>query len=294
MLAKLISVDVSTEEAEKTAQVYVIEDIQNMGEYLNLHERVSKKQQTLTNDGIILSEKLATLLGVEEGDNVTLKISDTKRSERLVTGIVENYMYHYIYMTPEGYEEAFGKTTEYNQIFYKFADGIESNEQQKIAEYLLGKEMILSVTLVEEIQKAVDDMMNALNLVVWVLIISAGLLVFVVLFNLNNINISERRRELASLKVLGFSDMEVAMYVYRENIFLTLFGVALGVLLGSFLHKYLILTLEVDMIMFGRHINPMSYVYSIILTIIFAMFVNISMYYKLRQIDMVESLKSVE
>lgn len=294
MLAKLISVDVSTEEAEKTAQVYVIEDIQNMGEYLNLHERVSKKQQTLTNDGIILSEKLATLLGVEEGDNVTLKISDTKRSEMLVTGIVENYMYHYIYMTPEGYEEAFGKTTEYNQIFYKFADGIESNEQQKIAEYLLGKEMILSVTLVEEIQKAVDDMMNALNLVVWVLIISAGLLVFVVLFNLNNINISERRRELASLKVLGFSDMEVAMYVYRENIFLTLFGVALGVLLGSFLHKYLILTLEVDMIMFGRHINPMSYVYSIILTIIFAMFVNISMYYKLRQIDMVESLKSVE
>ena len=110
----------------------------------------------------------------------------------------------------------------------------------------------------------------------------------------DRINISERRRELASLKVLGFSDMEVAMYVYRENIFLTLFGVALGVLLGSFLHKYLILTLEVDMIMFGRHINPMSYVYSIILTIIFAMFVNISMYYKLRQIDMVESLKSVE
>lgn len=265
-----------------------------MGEYLDLHDRVTKKKYVLTDEGIILSEKLATLLGVDEGDDVTLKISDTERVDVPVTGIVENYMYHYIYMTPGVYERTFEKNPEYNQVFFKFADDNGDKDEQKLAEYLLEKEMIMSVSLVGEIQESVDDMMNALNLVVWVLIISAGLLVFVVLFNLNNINISERRRELASLKVLGFSDMEVAMYVYRENIFLTLFGVCAGLFMGTFLHKYLILTLEVDMIMFGRQISMMSYLYSIILTIIFAMLVNISMYYKLRQIDMVESLKSVE
>ena len=136
--------------------------------------------------------------------------------------------------------------------------------------------------------------MNALNLVVWVLIISAGLLVFVVLFNLNNINISERRRELASLKVLGFYDMEVAMYVYRENVFLTIFGILAGLFMGTWLHRYVILTLEVDMIMFGRDISMPSYLYSILFTIAFAVFVNGVMYRKLKQIDMVESLKSVE
>lgn len=294
LLTKNISLDISKEKKEKTAQIYVIDDLENIEEYLNLHERATKEKQKLSDGGIILSEKLASLLDAKVGDMVTLKISDTKREEVAVTGIVENYMYHYIYMTPKVYEQAFGKAPEYNQVFWKFVDDITEKDAQKIAEYLLDKDMIESVTLVNEIQKAVDDMMNALNLVVWVLIISAGLLVFVVLFNLNNINISERRRELASLKVLGFSDIEVAMYVYRENIFLMLIGIALGVFVGAWLHKYLIVTLEVDMIMFGRHINNMSYLYSIILTIVFAMFVNISMFYKLRQIDMVESLKSVE
>ena len=294
MLAKLLSVDVFTEKAEKTAQVYVIEDIQKMEEYLDLHGRVTKEKCTLTDDGVILSEKLASVMGVEEGDLVTLKISDTKNAEVLVTGVAENYMNHYVYMTPAGYENIFEEAPKYNQIFFKFEDDVEEKGEQEIAQYLLEKEWIESITLVKDIQKSIDDMMNALNLVVWVLIISAGLLVFVVLFNLNNINISERRRELASLKVLGFSDIEVAIYVYRENIFLTLFGICIGVVMGSWLHKYLILTLEVDMIMFGRQINPMSYVYSIILTVLFAMLVNISMFYKLRQIDMVESLKSVE
>ena len=294
MLTKQISLDVFTEEAEKTAQVYVIQDPQNMEEYLKLHERVTKKTYSLTDEGVILSEKLASLLRVEEGEYVTFRISDTESCEVLVTGVAENYMYHYVYMTPVKYEQIFEKTPVYNQIFFEFEENITAKDEQKIAEYLLEKEMIESVTLVDEIQKSVDDMMNALNLVVWVLIISAGLLEFVVLFNLNNISISERRRELASLKVLGFSDMEVAMYVYRENIFLTLFGICIGVFIGTWLHKYLILTLEVDMIMFGRQISPMSYIYSIIFTVLFAMFVNISMYYKLREIDMVESLKSVE
>ena len=294
LLTKNISLDVSKEKTEKTAQIFVIENLENIDEYLNLHDRVTKEPQKLTNEGVILSEKLASLLDVKKGDTITLKISDTKMSEVTITGIAENYMYHYIYMTPTVYEQAFGKTPEYNQVFWKFNGQLDEKEAEKTAQYLLGKDMIESVALVNEIQKAVDDMMNALNLVVWVLIISAGLLVFVVLFNLNNINISERRRELASLKVLGFSDMEVAMYVYRENFLLTIIGIVVGLILGTWLHKYLIATLEVDMIMFGRHINNTSYLYSVIFTILFAMFVNIAMFYKLRQIDMVESLKSVE
>ena len=154
--------------------------------------------------------------------------------------------------------------------------------------------MVISVSLVEELQDALNDMIGALNLVVWVLIAATGLLVFVVLFNLNNINISERRRELASLKVRGFFNMDVAMYVYRENIFLTIFGILLGLFLGTWLHQYLITTLEVDLIMFGREINSISYLYSTLFTIAFAVLVNIGMYKKLKQIDMIESLKSVE
>lgn len=294
MLAQLLSVDAFTDAAEKTAQIYVIEDTQKMQAYLDLHDRLTKEKRVLTDEGVILSEKLAKTLEVEEGDSIMLPISDTENAEVTVTGIVENYMFHYIYMTPAVYEKAFGEIPEYNEIFFKFEEGTSRKEEQAIVDSLLEYDSVMSVSLVRELQETVDDMMNALNLVVWVLIISAGLLVFVVLYNLNNINISERRRELASLKVLGFSDMEVAMYVYRENIFLTFFGVIAGVFFGTWLHKYLILTLEVDMIMFGRQISLMSYGVSILLTIVFAALVNVSMFYKLRQIDMVESLKSVE
>lgn len=294
MLARQISLDISTEEAEKTAYLFVVEDLEEMPSYLNLHNRISKESYSLTDEGIILTEKLASTLGVSVGDTVTLKISDTKRKEATVTAIAENYLYHYIYATSSYYETLYGEEPEYNELFLKFAEGTDDETEQELAEYLLSQDMVNSVSLVDELQEYVDDMMNALNLVVWVLIIAAALLVFVVLFNLNNINISERRRELASLKVLGFYDMEVAMYVYRENIFLTLFGIIAGVFMGIWLHQYLILTLEVDMIMFGRNIAPVSYLYSILMTTAFTVLVNISMYYKLRQIDMVESLKSVE
>ena len=159
---------------------------------------------------------------------------------------------------------------------------------------MLTNDAVTSVTLVKDSTASLNDMVSSLNMVVWVMIVASGLLAFVVLFNLNNINISERRRELATLKVLGFYDKEVAMYVYRENIILTIFGIGLGLVMGSFLHRYLVSTLEVDLIMFGRSIEPISFVSSIVLTALFALLVNIAMYYKLQEIDMIESLKSVE
>ncbi|MDY4969212.1 MAG: FtsX-like permease family protein [Lachnospiraceae bacterium] len=294
MLARRISLDVYTEEAEKTVYFFTAQDQETMKDYLDLHNRTTGEKYDLTDDGVILTEKLARTLDVQPGDTITLKLDDADRREVKVTAIAENYLYNYIYLSPVFYEELYGEEPEYNELFLKFTEGTGSQEENELAQYLLEKDSVTSVSLVTSLQATVDDMMNALNLVVWVLIISAGLLVFVVLFNLNNINISERRRELASLKVLGFYDMEVAMYVYRENVFLTAFGILAGVFMGTWLHRYMILTLEVDMIMFGRNISPQSYLYSVLFTIAFAVFVNGVMYRKLKQIDMVESLKSVE
>lgn len=294
LFARLTSIDASSEKGEKTVNLFTVEDPVRMESYLKLHDRVTKEPFTLTDEGVIITEKLAYTLDVSEGDTLTLKLDDTTFRDVKITAIAENYMMHYVYITPELYRELYGEMPEFNQIYLQFAENTDSDEEKTLAESILGNEMVNSVSLVTELQATVDDMMNALNLVVWVLIIAAGLLVFVVLFNLNNINISERRRELASLKVLGFYDPEVAMYVYRENIFLTLFGIIAGVFMGTWLHRYTILTLEVDMIMFGRNISMASYLYSSLFTVIFSILVNLGMYYKLKQIDMVESLKSVE
>ena len=153
---------------------------------------------------------------------------------------------------------------------------------------------VVGVTFISDLEAEIDDMLQALNIVIVVLIISAGLLAFVVLYNLNNINITERKRELATLKVLGFYDMEVAEYVYRENVILTVLGVLAGMVFGLVLHQYIIQTVEVDMMMFGRTVSPRSYLFSALLTLVFSMFVNYMMYYRLKKIDMIESLKSVE
>ena len=153
---------------------------------------------------------------------------------------------------------------------------------------------VLNVTYTNSIEDQLNTMLQSLNLVIVVLIVSAGLLAFVVLYNLNNINITERRRELATLKVLGFYDTEVSSYVYRENIMLTIFSIAVGIVLGALLHRFVITTVEVDAVMFGRVVNWQSYLYSALFTTAFSLFVNWVMYYKLKKIDMVESLKSVE
>ena len=145
-----------------------------------------------------------------------------------------------------------------------------------------------------ELEQEIQDMLRSLNIVIYVLILSAGLLAFVVLYNLNSINITERRRELATLKVLGFYDMEVAMYVYRENIILTLIGILAGAFMGMVLHRFTIQTVEVDMMMFGRQIGFFSYLLSGVITMIFSVLVNLVMYRNLKKIDMIESLKSVE
>ena len=196
-------------------------------------------------------------------------------------------------MTPEVYENVYKEAPDYNCIFYKTADRV-TEEAERIGEEALALPGTLSVSYTTDLREQVDNMLGALDAVIVVLIISAGMLAFVVLYNLNNINITERRREWATLQVRGFYDGEVAGYVYRENILLTIFGIASGIVLGLWLHHYVIQTVEVDMLMFGQKVRFLSYVYSSLFTILFSVIVNVSMYFKLKKIDMIESLKSVE
>ena len=168
------------------------------------------------------------------------------------------------------------------------------NQVEKVGQKIMDSPAVLSISYTESTIEMVDRMLSTLGVVILVLIVSAGMLAFVVLYNLNNINITERQRELATLKVLGFYDGEVASYVYRENILLTIIGSVVGMVLGNLLHRYIILTVEVEEAMFGRQIHWQSYLYSFLFTVAFSLFVNWVMFYKLKKIDMVESLKSVE
>ena len=286
--------------------------------YVDFHDRKTGEKYTLSDNGVIISEKTAKLLNVREGDTVYIKDEDEGNKPVHIEHICENYLEHYMYMTPAYYESIYGEAPEYNTILFimdepetdsSVADMLSdvtgtgageseaaSPEEQleNVGETLLKEDGVLNVSYMSDIEQQLDDMLRSLNLVIIVLIISAGMLAFVVLYNLNTVNIAERKRELATLKVLGFYDLEVAEYVYRENILLTFIGAALGCILGKFLHLFIIQTVEVDSAMFGRIIHGTSYLYSLLFTILFSVIINGMMYFKLRKIDMVESLKSVE
>ena len=226
-------------------------------------------------------------------DTVTLEDDDMGEKEVTIGAICENYMGHYLYLSPDYYEELFGKQAQYNGVLIKVKEGQE-DQIEKVGSSLLENSNVLNVSYTSSIEDQLDDMLRSLNLVIVVLIISAGMLAFIVLYNLNTINITERKRELATIKVLGFYDTEVAAYVYRENVLLTLIGAVAGMILGWVLLQFVIVTVEVDDVMFGRVIDFTSYLYSFLFTLGFSMFVNWVMYFKLKKIDMVESLKSVE
>lgn len=288
-----ITVDVEANGTTKSVNLFVPQSTDNLEEFVVLKNRTTKEHYTLEDGGIIINEKLANILDLSVGETLTIKNGEARRYSGVISAVSENYLYNFVYMTSDTYEEIFGEVPVYNSLFMNLEEGSGLTEEE-LSNKLLTNENVTGVTLVSNLHKQVEDMMRSLDLVVWVLIIAAGLLAYVVLYNLNNINITERRRELATLKVLGFYNIEVASYVYRENILLTLCGIVFGIVFGFFLHRYMILTLEVDMIMFGRSIRPMSYVLSILITFLFAVLVNIIMYYSLKKIDMVESLKSVE
>ncbi len=287
-----IAVDLVFEGTTKSVVMYVPEESEKITEFIVLRNRIGHSTNSLTDDGVILTEHMARMLGIKIGDTIGIKEGDQEVTTK-VSAITENYLMHYIYMTPTLYQKLFHKEVQYNELFIKLADRGEDIEQQ-VMNQLLKYPAASGVSYTKYFKTMLSNVLVSLNIVVIVLIVAAGALAFVVLYNLNNININERRRELATIKVLGFYSNETAAYVYRENIVLTLMGIIFGIFFGILLHQYVITTVEIDMTMFGRNINPSSFVYSTLLTLFFSAFVNFVMFFKLKKINMVESLKSIE
>ena len=272
--------------------LFVPESLDEFAKDVTLQNRITGEKYELTDDGAAISEKTANLLNLKVGDMITLEKAGKKYTVKVAV-VTENYMSHYLYMTPLVYEQTFKEKPDYENIVFT-VKAEDKDSLEKVGTEILTCPAALSISYTSSLSAQVDRMLSTLDVVILVLIVSAGMLAFVVLYNLNNINITERQRELATLKVLGFYDGEVSQYVLRENVILTALGIVFGSIFGILLHRYVITTVEVDAVMFGRNIKPMSFVYGGILTSVFSAVVNAVMHFKLKTINMVESLKSVE
>lgn len=293
LMTKEQNIDIGKGKIEKSVILFVPESKEKLKSFILLRDRRTHKEVPLTDEGVVLTEKLASKLNAGVGDTIFIKDGNSKKVKIKVTGITENYVSHYVYISKELYASTYGKKADFTQILAKTTGNTE-DFQSKLSTDLLKNNDTASISFITGISKNFSDIIGSLNYVVLVLIFSAGLLAFVVLYNLTNINVTERIREIATIKVLGFYDNEVSSYVYRENIILTIIGMIIGLLIGIFLHKFIVVTSEIDYVMFGRNINLQSYIYSGLLTIIFSGLVNLVMYFKLKKIDMVESMKSVD
>ena len=270
--------------------VTVPDNKDSIGDFILLSGRTADDKYSLNDSGCIITEKAAKLLGVSVGDSISIETSDGSLKSVAVNAVTENYAYHYVYISAEKYADLFEEEPVYNTALCKYS-GTDSDE---FAEKLLKSDNIVNVTLNQTTRDTFDDIIMILNIVVLVLIISAGALAFVVQFSLANINITERKREIATLKVLGFTRKETGSYIFRENLILTLFGTVFGLVFGYFLAMFVINTAEIDMVMFGRNIHPLSFVYSAVLTVVFTLFIGLFTRRKTEKISMTESLKSIE
>lgn len=273
--------------------IMVPENTEDFTKFVDLHDRQTQSKIQLPQDGAVISEKLSSLLNLSVGDTLKFRDTDNITHEIVISAIAENYLSHYIFLSPEYYKKLTFGTPPYNCALFNL-NNPETIDENKFKETLMNNEGVLAVLLTRGIAEEVLGTMESLDYVIVILILSAGALAFVVLYNLTNINITERLREIATIKVLGFRDNEVSSYVYRENILLSIMGTMLGIVLGMLLHKYVIGTMEIDTMMFGQQIHLLSFLLSIVLTMVFSILVNLSMYGKLKNINMVESLKSIE
>lgn len=280
--------------AGMTTYLYVAEKPEELHEFIDFHTRVGGQAIAFPQgDGVVITEKLSTALKVGAGDEMQINRANEKPVSVKIIGVMENYVQHYVYMTPETFEKLFGETPLYSNLLLVLPEDGALSEDETL-EKLIEVEGVTGAVDLATMRASVDDMLESLDAVVWVIIIAAGALAFVVLYNLTNINITERAREIATLKVLGFYNGEVAAYVYRENILLTCIGTVIGLVMGVFLHRYVMTTVEVDEVMFRRAVEPISYVLAAIFTVLCAVLVNLVMLPRLKKIDMVESLKSAE
>lgn len=281
-------------EGERTIDGYLctVSSSEELDGLVELRTRQDHQPVELDDQGLVLTEKAADLMEVDIGDSITI-VNGDERVSATIGAITENYIMHYAYITDAYYEQLFGEAVKDNAILLSFSGNDESLIDEVSSE-LISLDGITSLSRIAATRDTLTSSMESVDYAVVLIIICAAALAFVVLYNLTNINITERLRELATLKVLGFNDREMAAFVYRENVCLTIIGMLIGLVMGKFLHQWLILTVEIDMVMFGRTVQPLSYLYAVGLTIIFSLLVNLLANRRLRKIDMVESLKSVE
>jgi len=268
-----------------------VESAESMAGRINLHN--GGAPVALDDSGVVVTAKLAETLSIKAGDEINMRTGGEDHLMRVI-GVADNYVYHYVYITAAYYETVFGKAMQYNGFMGNLKDGLTDETMDAMSTQLLSDSRMYTVRTIDSIYASVWDSLSILNYVVLVLILGSGMLTFVVMLNLTNINIGERMRELATLRVLGFYDKEMYAYIFRENNALSVIGAFVGLVFGKIMHLFVIRTCEVDMVMFVRSAKPLSYVYAFALTIVFSLIVNLLMRPKVRAIDMVESLKSAE
>ena len=274
------------------ATLYVPQSTDHLDDFIILGNRESGDKYKLSDDGVVITEKLAKLLDVSVGDTVSMTDDDNHTYDIRIDAIAENYVKHYIYMSPTYYEKVLEKKPVYQTQLLNFDRDLA--DEDEISSKLMNHENVINVTLTSNMQEASEDSVANMNLVMIVIIISAGCLAFVVLYNLNNINVSERIRELSTIKVLGFYDNEVTMYIVRENVILTLLGIVTGSFLGNLLHTFIIYTAETDTMMMYPDVSILSHILSAAITIFFSTIVMMIMHAKLKKVNMIDALKSNE
>lgn len=285
------SMDLVGTDSIKAVNLVIAREEDQIGDYVNLHTVRNEALPYPKKGEIIISNNLADLFHLKVGDTVTLRDEEYKEIKAEVSGIFENYVYNYVYLNKETYKEFYGNEPEYKTLYINIKEGKDTHEA---AAALMDQAQVSAVTVNQDTMERFRTMMESLNYIVLLIIVCAGLLAFVVLYNLTNINITERIREIATIKVLGFFKNETASYVFRENMALTALGALLGLLLGKLLHTFVMLQIQIDMVSFDVHIKPVSYIYSLLFTFGFTAIVNLFMSFKLEKINMAESLKSVD
>ena len=295
---KIVRTPGASDDIDQRVELNVPQDTQEFGNFNTLRTRVGHKPLAIDDEGVLISEKLATKLGVSVGDSIAIYDEDAignatgEGREVRVSGIMENYVAQYVLMSPALYESAMGEAPSYATLLANVAEGDDVREV--FSDDVLAMDGVKTVTYNDETINSYRSMLKSVDSVVVVLVVAAALLAFVVLYNLTNINITERVREIATLKVLGFTPHEVNAYIYRETMLLSLIGAFVGLFLGIAMEGYVVITAEVDQVMFGREIHTLSFIIAFALTMLFSVIVTLAMKFKLKKIDMVESLKSVD
>lgn len=285
------SQDIVTDNGQKSVNLVVLEAGEESEAFLKLHTKGGETIAYPAAGEAVITDKIAAQLGIEPGDDLTLRDENMQTMTMKVVGINRNFIYNYVYINSETYEQQTGQTPEYKTVYINAA---EEADLHGLSARLMKLSTVASVSVNQDIMERISNMMESLDLIVVVIIVCAAGLAFIVLYNLTNINITERIREIATIKVLGFYKRETSNYVFRENLVLTFIGAFVGLPLGTWLHSFVMNQINLDMIAFDIHIVPLSYIYSVALTFVFAMVINLFMGRKLEKISMTESLKSVD